>query len=87
MINIFYSWQSDSPLYTNRNLIKDALEKAIKSLNKGSEEIKLEMRIDTATDSLSGSPDIAASIFNKISNSHIFVCDTTIINPSSRIEK
>jgi len=87
MINIFYSWQSDLPSSSNRNLIKDALEKAIKSLNKGSEEIKIEMRIDTATDSLSGSPDIAASIFNKISNSHIFICDTTIINPSSRIEK
>ena len=86
MINIFYSWQSDSPSYSNQNLIKDALDKAIKSLNKGSEEIKVEMCIDTATDSLSGSPDIAASIFNKISNSHILVCDTTIINPSSRIE-
>ncbi|MBH8561755.1 hypothetical protein I8748_06110 [Nostoc sp. CENA67] len=87
MINIFYSWQSDSPSSSNRTLIKDALEKAIKSLNKGSEEIRVEMRVDTATDHLSGSPDIAASIFEKISNSHIFICDATIINPLSPIEK
>lgn len=86
MINIFYSWQSDSPSSSNRNFIEDALKKAIKSLNKDSEEIRIEMRIDTATDNLSGSPDIAASIFEKISKSHIFICDTTIINPLSPIE-
>ncbi|MBD2662998.1 hypothetical protein B6N60_00526 [Richelia sinica FACHB-800] len=87
MLNIFYSWQSDSPSSSNRSLIKNALNKAIKSLNKNSEDIKIEMRIDTATDNLSGSPDIAASIFEKISNSHIFICDATIINPLSPLEK
>jgi hypothetical protein len=91
MITIFYSWQSDSPSSSNRSFIKDALEKAIKALKKGSEEkgseaIKIEMRVDTATDNLPGSPDISASIFEKISNSQIFIGDVTIINPSSRVD-
>jgi hypothetical protein len=87
MINIFYSWQSDSPSSTNRNFIKSALEKAIQSLKKGSEYIQIEMRVDTATDGLPGSPDIAASIFEKILNSQIFLCDVTIINSQSTVEK
>jgi hypothetical protein len=87
MINIFYSWQSDSPSSTNRNFIKSALEKTIQSLKKGSEDIQVEMRVDTATDALPGSPDIAASIFEKISNSQIFLCDVTIINSPSTVEK
>lgn len=91
MITIFYSWQSDSPSSSNRSFIKDALEKAIKALKKGSEEngsetIKFEMRVDTATDKLPGSPDISASIFEKISSSQIFIGDVTIINPSSRVD-
>jgi hypothetical protein len=87
MINIFYSWQSDSPSSTNRNFIKSALEKAIRSLKGGSEDIQVEMRVDTATDALPGSPDIAASIFEKISNSQIFLCDVTIINAPSTLDK
>lgn len=87
MINIFYSWQSDSSSSVNRNFIKSTLKKAIQSLKKGSENIQIEMRVDTATDALPSSPDIAASIFEKISNSQIFLCDVTIINPPSKLKK
>ncbi|MEH1939166.1 MAG: hypothetical protein V7L01_02965 [Nostoc sp.] len=80
MINIFYSWQSDLPSSSNRNFIESTLKKAIESLKKGSEDIRIEMRVDTATSALSGSPDIAASIFDKISHSQIFICDVSIIN-------
>jgi hypothetical protein len=87
MINIFYSWQSDSLSSSNRNFIEDALEKARKSLKKASETIHIEMRVDTATNELAGSPDIADSIFKKISSSQIFLCDVTIINSPSKFEK
>lgn len=87
MINVFYSWQSDSSSSLNRNFINDALEKAKKSFKRGSEDIYIEMCVDTATNKLAGSPDIADSIFKKISNSQIFVCDVTIINPPSKFEK
>ncbi|HIK18771.1 MAG TPA: hypothetical protein IGS53_26290 [Leptolyngbyaceae cyanobacterium M33_DOE_097] len=83
----FYSWQSDSPSSTNRNFIKSVLEKAIQLLKKGSEDIQVELRVDTATDALPGSPDIAASIFEKISNSQISLCDVTIINSPSTVGK
>ncbi|MBD1864382.1 MULTISPECIES: hypothetical protein [Trichocoleus] len=79
MINIFYSWQSDLPNSTNRGFIESALMKSVKSINQ--EELSI-VRVDRDTKDLSGTPDIASSIFQKISNSNVFVCDITPINTS-----
>ncbi|MDD2563599.1 MAG: hypothetical protein PHU27_05235 [Salinivirgaceae bacterium] len=79
--NIFYSWQSDIP--KNRNTIESAIVKAIKELKKiKQKEIELEINLDRDTKDNSGSPDIADTIFMKILNSDIFICDVTIINNS-----
>ncbi len=78
-IIVFYSWQKDSPPSTNRNFIQSALEKAIKELNRD-KEIILDVRLEKDTEGVAGSPDIAHTIFDKISNSHIFVGDVSIIN-------
>jgi predicted nucleotide-binding protein len=74
---VFYSWQSDLDKKKNNFFIKNALEKAIKKINR---EVELTISLDKDTQSTSGSPDIVDTIFRKIRGSEIFVCDVTIIN-------
>jgi hypothetical protein len=76
---VFYSWQSDSPGNTNRNFISTALEKAIDEV-KADETISVEPVIDRDTLGVAGSPDISESIFSKIEDSSVFVCDVSIID-------
>lgn len=87
---VFYSWQSFLPNKTNRNLIKDSLEKALKEINK---ELSVDERIelDSDTKNTVGSPDIVHTITNKIDNSDIFIADVSIIkgttpNPNVMLE-
>lgn len=77
----FYSWQSDLDSKHNRNLIGNCIENVKKELNKGGDSnLEFEIVIDRDTKNKSGSPDIADTIFEKISKSDIFICDVTIIN-------
>ncbi len=76
---IFYSWQSDLPNKTNRGFIRDALEKAAKSF-RNNEEVEESPRVDSDTKNEPGSPNIVESIFRKIDECHIFVCDVSIVN-------
>lgn len=80
---VFYSWQSDSPGNTNRNLISAALESAIEEV-KSDESIEVEPVIDRDTLGLSGSPDISQSIFSKIDQSSAFVCDVSILDSKAK---
>src|SRR5438105_1021833 len=73
---VFYSWQSDLPNKTNRGLIGDALEKACKEL---SADLELAIRVDADIQGESGSPDIAATILDKIDKATIVVADVSII--------
>ena len=85
-ITIFYSWQSDLPNSTNRGFIETALKQAAESIHTD-ETIKVEPVIDRDTSGVPGSPDIASTIFAKIEQSHIFVCDVSIINQASNSRK
>lgn len=76
LINIFYSWQSDSPNETNRIAIRSILHSLVGDF----ESPTLSINIDEATSNTTGSVNIPASIFEKISISDIFVCDVTTIN-------
>jgi hypothetical protein len=76
---IFYSWQSDLPNNSNRGFINTALEQAIKEIHV-EDDFSLIPFLDRDTVGVSGSPDISASIFEKIQNSDIFVSDISIIN-------
>jgi hypothetical protein len=76
---IFYSWQSDLENCTNRGFINKALEDAAK-LIRNDDSIEVEPVIDRDTTGVPGSPDIANTIFNKIENAQVFVCDISIIN-------
>ncbi len=79
---VFYSWQSDLPNSINRGFIQDCLERAIKDL-RAEEDLLLDFDIDRDTLDRTGSPDIVQSIFEKIDNCRIFVCDVSIINQGS----
>ena len=79
---IFYSWQSDLPNATNRGFIEKALENAAKSI-RNDDSIKVEPVIDRDTKDVPGSPDIAHTIFDKIEQTQVFICDVSIINQNA----
>jgi hypothetical protein len=72
---VFYSWQSDLPNATNRGFIEKALEQAAKAL-----QGEAPLIIDRDTKDVPGAPDISRTIYGKIDQAHIFVCDVSIIN-------
>src|SRR5260370_21682309 len=75
---VFYSWQSDLPIKTNRGFIQEALERAIKAIHKD-DTIEIKPVIDRDTQGVDGSPDISKTIFSKISQADILVGDVSII--------
>ncbi len=80
---VFYSWQSDLPNATNRGLIGAALETAAKAL-RNDETLQIEPVIDRDTAGVPGIPDIGATIFEKIANAQVFVCDVSLINQQAQ---
>lgn len=83
---IFYSWQSDLPSKSNRNIIEDALKRSLSSLKRDKNET-LEPVLDRDTAGTPGSPSISDTIFKKISTSDVFIADISIINASERSKK
>ena len=75
---IFYSWQSDLPNNSNRGFIQNALQDAINAIS-SDDSLQLEPVLDRDTLGVAGSPDISATIFNKIAESDLFVADISII--------
>lgn len=84
---VFYSWQSDTPSATNRGLIKDALETAVKDLARDA-EIDIAPRVEQDTAGVPGSPDIGTTIFRKIREADAIVADVTLgltVEPRGRV--
>ncbi len=79
-MTVFYSWQSDLSRETNQKAIRSCIKSSFISIEDNNETINL--NIDEATRGETGSPDIPATIFNKISAADIFICDITTINHS-----
>ncbi len=79
---VFYSWQSDTPNATNRSFILKALEDAAKEIARD-DSIKVEPVVDRDTWGVAGSPDIGATILDKIKTADVVVADVTIINSGS----
>ncbi|MCB0518991.1 MAG: nucleotide-binding protein [Lewinellaceae bacterium] len=82
---IFYSWQSDSPRETNQSAIRRALNEVQYKLESDAENLSI--KLDEATRDISGSPNIPQTIFSKIDESDIFVCDLTTINNDATEDK
>lgn len=81
MTTIFFSWQSDLPNKTNRNLIENSIKLALKKMNQDS-PYSLITKIDRDTKGVLGSPDIVDSILTKIDKCGLFIADISIINSS-----
>lgn len=77
---IFYSWQSDINAKFNRSFIGECLKIAIEKTNKN---VEILYSLDRDTKNIEGTPDIAATIFDKIDQCQLFVADVTIINSQS----
>lgn len=71
---IFYSWQSW--VKPNRNTIEDAINKAIENI-KSDPEIEVVPVLDRDTFGMAGTVEIAQTIFQKIDECSIFICDIT----------
>lgn len=82
-VTIFFAWQSDLPDSTNRSLIRAAQREAASRMEL-SGKLGARLRLDEATRNEPGSPDIPATIFRKIANADIFLCDVTTINSASQ---
>ncbi|HKC03393.1 MAG TPA: hypothetical protein VKC17_08825 [Sphingomicrobium sp.] len=76
MSTVFWSWQSDLDPWVTRNVIRDALADAIDELQADLEE-RVELTSDTK--GVAGSPDIVATILEKIDACAVFVADVTPI--------
>jgi hypothetical protein len=83
---VFYSWQSDLDPKFNRNLIEDALERALMAV-KRDKVVTIEPVLDRDTSGTPGSPAIADTIFNKIAIADVFVADVSIINSNAEGRK
>ena len=81
MTTIFFSWQSDLPNKTNRNLIENSIKLALKKMNQDS-PYSLITEIDRDTKGVLGNPDIVDSILTKIDKCGLFIADISIINSS-----
>lgn len=80
--SVFYSWQSDLPTNTNRNFIRNCLDRAIKAINKelGVDEAKREpLKTEDGVKGIPGTPDVANMIFERIDKCEIFVADISVI--------
>ena len=80
-ITIFYSRQSDLANSDNRSFIQSCIDAAVKSLR---DTVCIEA--DRDTKGAFGSPDIANTVFKKISQCDIFIADVSIINSEQYVK-
>jgi hypothetical protein len=82
-MKIFWSWQSDRPAKSCRDVIQDALERALTAL---SDELELDPsegpELDHDTKDEAGMAAIADTIFRKIKEAGVFVGDITSVGRS-----
>lgn len=95
-MKIFWSWQSDLEKKLSMHFIKKCIEKAISEINSEATFSDREVEIDHDTKNIPGSPPITDTIFEKITNSDLFIADITpiaqtikgkkVMNPNVAIE-
>lgn len=93
-MKIFWSWQSDIKSKISKDFVKEVIEETLSEIH---EELELTERpeIDHDTKGVKGSPAIADTIFEKITEADLFLGDVTpiaenenkkIMNPNVAIE-
>lgn len=88
-MKIFWSWQSDTPGRVGRHFVRAALKEAIERLKEApdvqeptSAEAREDVHLDHDREGVTGSPDLARIIFEKIERSRVFVADVTLVGKS-----
>lgn len=81
--SVFYSWQSDLPRKSTRDVIHGAAATAIRSIVADGTLVD-SPRLDHDTLNVAGAPEIARTIFEKIDESAIFIADVTFIAVSKQ---
>jgi len=83
-MKVFWAWQADLPGKISRHFVRGALEEAIERLKQPrdieeppEEARRDDLHLDHDTKGLTGSPEVAREIFNKIEASSVFVADMT----------
>jgi hypothetical protein len=79
--SLFFAWQSDSPLDDNKHLIRDAAREAVKRVSADA-DVEESPRLDHDTKGLSGTPEVASTIFSKIEQAGMFLGDVTFVGSS-----
>lgn len=86
-MKIFWSWQSDTRGKTGRHFVKRVLLEAIEELKQAEDveepterDRKDAMHLDQDRQGVSGSPDLARTILEKIDASAVFVADVTPVS-------
>ncbi len=79
---VFYSWQSDLPRRSTRDIVRDAAAIAVAGLAR---EMSVEdsPRLDHDTLGEAGTPAITETIYRKIKKSAIFVADVTVVGETA----
>lgn len=80
---IFYSWQSDRPGVCNRTFIGNALKAAADQLQLDATLVD-SPRVDSGMEGISGTPEVASIMFQKIRESALFVGDMTLTGEAHR---
>src|ERR1700730_10333745 len=84
-MKLFWSWQADTPRKIGRHFVRDAhldtigALKAEKNIVEPERETREALHLDSDRQGVSGSPDLAATIFRKIEAASVFVADVTLI--------
>lgn len=77
-IAAFYAWQSDILTKINKDFIRRALDAAADRINSDS-SLGVELRIDSDTQDVPGTPPVTATILEKIARCDIFIPDVTFV--------
>ncbi len=79
---VFYAWQSDLRSQDNRSFIESALETSLKNIQCAG-SIQQSPRLDKDTQGVSGIPDIASTILEKIRAADALVADVSFVAGAS----
>jgi hypothetical protein len=85
-MKVFWSWRSDTDGKTGRFFVRDALKEAIDQLKQAPEieepsarEGREALHFDQDVQGVTGSPDLARTILDKIDAAHVVVADVTLV--------
>ncbi len=75
---VFYSWQIDSPEETNKKFLREVIKEAIAKVSADGVLVD-SPRFESGMDGVSGTPEVATVMFDKIDECAIFIGDVTIV--------